>query len=128
VSGRIFDPQMAGGPIRALTTGRIRISNQAIDVVEWHLARFGADSPNHRMIQRLRDIASGKLKMTQTDLNFYTHELREFVRYRRLGWVSGQPSDPDDAYRLWNNAHSAALEDYGLREGPGILYHASVWP
>jgi hypothetical protein len=128
VSGRIFDPQMAGGPIRALTTGRIRISNQAIDVVEWHLTRFGADSPNHRMIQRLRDIASGKLKMTQTDLNFYTHELREFVRYRRLGWVSGQPSDPDDAYRLWNNAHSAALEDYGLREGPGILYHASVWP
>jgi hypothetical protein len=48
---------------------------------------------------------------TQTDLNFYTHELREYARYRALGYPAGQPIDPDAAYRLWNNAHTASLED-----------------
>jgi hypothetical protein len=33
-----------------------------------------------------------------------------------------------DNYVLWNNAHSATLADYGLVEGPGVLYHPSVAP
>lgn len=78
------------------------------------------------MVQRLRDIADGKLKATQTDLNFYSHELRESVRYRRLGQPTGQPLNRDAAYDLWNNAHTGTLEDYRLLERPGVLYHPSV--
>ena len=64
------------------------------------------------------------MQATAADLNFYTHELREFVRYRRLGFPTGAGGD----YGLWNNAHSATLADYGLVEGPGVLYHPSVAP
>lgn len=75
------------------------------------------------MLERLRGIQTGNLNATAADLNFYAHELRESVRYRKLGYRTGQPADPEAAYRLWNNAHTATLEDYGLREGPGVLYH-----
>ncbi len=61
-------------------------------------------------------------------MNFYTHELREFVRYRNLGYETGVPVDPDEAMRLWNNAHTSTLEDYRLSEGRGVLYHPSTYP
>jgi hypothetical protein len=126
ISGREFDPAAAGGPIRHLTSDQIKIQSRGIDVLEQHVARFGPDPANRAMIQRLRSIAAGRIRATKADLNFYSHELREFVRYRRLGWGNGQPPDGDAAYALWNNAHSAALEDYGLREGPEVLYHPNV--
>ncbi len=64
------------------------------------------------------------MQPSTADLNFYTHELREFVRYRQLGFATGGGDD----YDMWNNAHSATLADYGLVEGPGVLYHPSVVP
>ncbi len=128
VSGRMFRPDMAGGPVRHLTTDRIRMTEWGIDVVEVHLTRFGPDAANQAMVQRLREIAGGRLQPTQADVNFYAHELREFVRYRRLGWRTGQPPEAHGAYALWNHAHTATLEDYRVREGPGILYHPSVEP
>ncbi len=127
-SGREFDPTLAGGAIRQLTTDKIKITNLGIDVVEQHVARFGPDAANQAMIQRLRDIAAKRLQPAQVDLNFYSHELREFVRYRRLSWRTGQPNSIDDAHALWNNAHTATLEDYLLSEGPGVLYHPSIIP
>ena len=30
------------------------------------------------------------------------------------------------AYELWNNAHTATLEDYGLKEEFGVLFHLSI--
>ena len=79
------------------------------------------------MVERLRRIAAGEIQPTQADLNFYSHELREYVRYRNLGVPEGAQSLPGkDPYDLWNNAHTATLEDYGLREGPGVLYHPSA--
>jgi hypothetical protein len=119
---------MAGGAIRHLTTERIRMTDKGIDVVEAHLTRFGPDGANQAMVQRLREIAAGRRQPTHADVNFYAHELRELVRYRRLGWRTNQPPEAHDAYALWNNAHTATLEDYRLREGPGILYHPSVEP
>ena len=95
--------------------------------MEQHVARFGPDLPNQEMIRRLRDIAAGTVQPTRFDLNFYTHELREFVRYRRRGWQTGQPPDPDIAYDLWNHTHTAALEDYGP-PAHGALYHPDVEP
>ncbi|HEY1354334.1 MAG TPA: SpvB/TcaC N-terminal domain-containing protein [Ktedonobacteraceae bacterium] len=127
-SGRPFTPSEAGGPIRDLSTRGVRVTSRGIDVVERHLARFGSDPQNAASIQRLRDIAAGRTAATQADLNFYTHELREFVRYRNLGFPSGVPASEAQAHALWNNAHTAALEDYGLRQGVGVLYHPSTYP
>ncbi len=78
------------------------------------------------MVERLRSIATQTLVAEPVDLRFYTHELREYLRYNKLGYPTGQPTNPDDAYELWNNAHTATLEDYKLKEGFGILFHPSV--
>jgi hypothetical protein len=43
-------------------------------------------------------------------------QLREYVRYRNAGWPEGQPADDLEAYRLWNDLHTASLEDYGISE------------
>ena len=77
------------------------------------------------IISRLKSISNGKMPAEQVDLNFYTHELREYVRYRMLGWEKGVPSSSDEAYRLWNNTHTATLKYYGLNEKmiPNPLYH-----
>lgn len=122
-SGRDFDPTNAGGPVRVLSTDRIQITHRGVDVVERHVERFGPDPSNAGMVRRLHDIADGKIKPTKWDKNFYGHELREFVRYRRLGWPDGAPESPDAQLTLWNNTHTAALEDYGLNERLNSLYH-----
>ena len=81
------------------------------------------------MVGRLRAIADGKLPATAQDMNFYTHELREFVRYRRLGHRAGGEGN----YELWNDTHTATLEDYGLTEPPYAqrdghpLYHPDAF-
>jgi hypothetical protein len=126
-SGREFESGLAGGAIRRLSTRRVRVTERGVDVVERHVARFGPDAPNQAMIRRLRAVASGRRTATRFDLNFYTHELREFTRYRRLGWNTGQPPDPEAAYELWNHTHTAALEDYGL-PAAGALYDPEIAP
>jgi hypothetical protein len=75
------------------------------------------------MIERLRAITAERLEPTPIDRRFYTHELREFVRYRTLGYENGTPADPEAAHMLWNNTHTATLEDYGLPATPDALYH-----
>lgn len=60
---------------------------------------------------------------TQVDKNYYSHELREFTRYRKLGWKTGVPSSVDETSTLWNNTHTATLEDYGLSGLESELYH-----
>lgn len=74
------------------------------------------------MVLRLRDVAGGRMAPEPVDLNFYTHELREFVRYRQLGFRTGAGGN----YELWNNAHTATLADYRLESHVGLLYHPSV--
>jgi len=128
-SRRPFDPDEIGLPIspRQLSTDKVRITKKGVDRVEQHLSRFGPDPQNQAQLQRLRDIANDRIQPTQADLNNYTHELRELLRYDRLGFRDGVPTSPDEAYRLWNNAHTATLEDYGLKEGIGVLYHPSTY-
>ncbi|RZK16152.1 MAG: pyocin [Hymenobacter sp.] len=74
------------------------------------------------MITRLAQIAAGKLSSTDFDKRYYTHELREYERYRALGVPDG--SDP--GYEVWNDAHSATLEDYQLNERVQPLYHPDI--
>jgi uncharacterized protein YukE len=125
-AGRAFDPELAGGPIMKLAYLRVRFTPRAVAVVEAHLRRFTSggelDHPEHIMLDRLKEIASGRLEATVYDRRFYTHELREFVRYRRLGYPTGQPADVDHAYDLWNNAHTATLADYGINPAEEGLY------
>ena len=119
-----FDESIAGGPVRDLTTNRIRITARGIKAVEEHVARFGPDDTNSLMLERLRRIATGNLRATAQDLNFYAHELRELVRYRRLGWSRGVPADSDAAQNLWSQAHTATLGDYNLPlRADELLYH-----
>ncbi|MGC8640172.1 MAG: colicin [Isosphaeraceae bacterium] len=128
MTGREFDSTQAGGPVRQLSTGRIKVTDRGIDALERHIGRFGNDDANQVMVDRLRRIARGEIEPTQYDLNHYSHELREFVRYRRQGFPTGAGDD----YDLWNNAHTATLEDYGLRELDANrnrnLFHPDAWP
>ncbi|MBI2308441.1 MAG: LysM peptidoglycan-binding domain-containing protein [Rhodocyclales bacterium] len=127
-STREFDPAAAGGPLRELSADNIRFTESGVSVVEKHTARFGPDPANEYMTNRLRQISNGEIEATAVDRNFYSHELREYVRYRRQGWESGQPSDPAAAYRLWNNTHTATLEEYRIL-GPNTdprLYHPNA--
>lgn len=122
-SEREFELATAGGPIRRLTLDRVQITPRGVNVVERHLARFPADQDNAGMVQRLREVAAGTLEPTGWDQRFYTHELREFVRYRRLGWPDSEPADGEAARTLWNDTHTATLEDYGLKGRITDLYH-----
>jgi len=136
-SGRQFNPDEAGGPIQdpPLNPQDANITDEGIQQIQQHLSRFGDDPANNAMISRLQQIARGEIEPSPSDYNFYTHELDEFGRYTNLGYETGVPSDADAANAMWNNTHSAALEDYGLRDwipdGSGgrmyQLYDPAVW-
>jgi hypothetical protein len=124
-----WDEASAGGPVRHLSTDRIKITDRGIAVVEAHAGRFGPDRANGIMIERLKRISRGELRAASQDLNFYSHELREHVRYRRAGWPTGVPADSESAMNLWRQAHSGALGDYGLAlRSEALLYHPDSLP
>lgn len=127
ITSRPFEIEHAGGPIEYLTTEGVEVTHEGIQIVEKHVSRFGEDPGNIFMINRLKKIANGKLPAEQVDLNYYTHECREYQRYCNLGWETGQPIDYDESHRLWNNAHTATLEDYRITGDD--LYHkdAPTW-
>ncbi len=75
------------------------------------------------MIDRLEKILSGELQVTETDRRFYTHEIRELERYRNLGIKDGKiPRSEAEQNEVWNNTHTAALEDYKINEEVQPLY------
>lgn len=127
ISRREYDPDKIGTPIRNLSTDNVKVTPRGVDFVEKHISRFDKSKANEIMVQRLRDIADGKITATQQDLNFYTHELRESIRYKQLGFSTGQPNNADAAHDLWNNAHTPTLEEYRIRENNSLindpLYH-----
>jgi hypothetical protein len=126
-SGRPFNPSKAGGKILNLSYQNVKITDKGVALVEAHVRRFDpVGEAELKMVERLRSIATQTLVAEPVDLRFYTHELREYLRYKKLGYPTGQPTNPDDAYELWNNAHTATLEDYKLKEGFGVLFHPSV--
>lgn len=129
-SGRPYDPERIGRPrtLRTLSFRQVRLTLKGIEVVNAHVARFGEDAYRERMmLERLsRARTGGGHLFTPTLKRFYAHELREFVRYRSIGWKHGQPADRDEAYALWNHTHTAALEEYQLREGPGVLHDVDL--
>ena len=126
-TSRPFDLENAGGPIEYLTTEGVNITYEGISIVEKHISRFDPDPGNDFMIGRLKKIAGGEILPEQVDLNYYTHECREYQRYCNLGSETGRPADNLEAYNLWNNTHTATLEDYRITGND--LYHpdAPLW-
>ncbi len=126
-SNRPYDPDNAGGPIRRSDWRTAQIDESGISDVRTHVGRFDDDPANAAMIDRLDRISRGELAPTDYDLRYYTHEMRELERYRNLGI----PDGVDPGYDVWNNAHTATLEDFGLSDldanGNSILYHPSTW-
>ena len=126
-SGRDFDPEAAGGPIQQLDAGKARITVEGVQEVAAHLQRFtgggSLDAPEQGMLDRLTSIAAGDMKPTSYDRNFFTHELDEAGRYAKLGFgpESGVDLGTADMYDVWNDVHTAALEDYGIR-GADLFY------
>lgn len=119
-SGRDFNPEQAGGPILDLDWRTAVITQAGIDAVKLHIARLDQSDANEIMIQRLEKILSGHWEFTDTDLRYYTHEVRELERFRALGM--GDDFKPDRESPLWNNAHTATLEDFKLRDDETLLY------
>lgn len=75
------------------------------------------------MLDRLTSIADGHMEPTSYDQNFYTHELDEAGRYAQLGYgpESGADLGSSEMYDVWNNVHTASLEDYGI-SGADLFY------
>jgi hypothetical protein len=126
-SGREFDPEAAGGPLRRLDASTADITNEGVRAVAAHLQRFAGDGtlepPEQGMLDRLTSIADGHMEATSYDQNFYTHELDEAGRYAQLGYgpESGTDLGSSEMYDVWNNVHTASLEDYGV-SGADLFY------
>ncbi len=119
-SGRDYNKDKAGGPIQNLDWKEATIDRAGVDKVKLHAGRFGESPDNKVMIERLEKILTGELQVTDTDKRYYTHEIRELERYRNLGVKDG--TVPDNAKEVWNNTHTATLEDYKLNEKNDPLY------
>ncbi|EKY3120494.1 hypothetical protein SMY46_000281 [Cronobacter turicensis] len=119
-SDRQFEPELAGGPIENLTTDGVEITHEGIEIVEKHVSRFEYDPANDVMVSRLKNIVEGNIFPEKVDLNYYTHECREYERYCNLGWETGEPEGVA-GYDLWNNAHTATLEDFRIKDSD--LFH-----
>ncbi|EJJ4276267.1 pyocin, partial [Salmonella enterica] len=119
-SGRDYNSDKAGGPIQDLDWKTATIDREGVDKVKLHTGRFGESPENVVMIDRLEKILKGELQPTDTDKRFYTHEIRELERYRALGIADG--TVPENGYEVWNNTHTATLEDYKLSSDETLLY------
>ena len=126
---RSFDLNNCGGKILDLDWANTKITNEGIEVVKKHIGRFEDVEANRKMIKRLEDILSNKIEITDYDKRFYTHEIREFERYKALGYENTLQKNITEN-DIYNNAHSATLEDYKINEldlnGNRQLYHPDI--
>ncbi|MEF3107703.1 S-type pyocin domain-containing protein [Raoultella sp. WB_B2P2-3] len=122
-SGRPYHTDSAGGPIQNLDWKTAVIDRAGVDKVKLHTGRFESTPENKVMIDRLEKILKGELQVTDTDKRFYTHEIRELERYRNLGIKDGEvPKSVLEQKSVWNNTHTATLEDYKINEKEQALY------
>ncbi|MEY1089081.1 colicin-like bacteriocin tRNase domain-containing protein [Morganella morganii] len=123
-SGRNYHTERAGGPIEVLDWRIAVIDREGVDKVRLHISRFGSSADNDIMLERLEYILTGTFPATDTDKRFYTHEIRELERYRNLGIKDGVR--PENGGEVWNNTHTATLEDYQLSSDKALLYTAEA--
>lgn len=123
-SGRDFNPEQTGGPTMNLEWNPATASQEGVDLVKLHTSRFPSSDANKVMIDRLERVLKGELDMTDTDKRYYTHEIRELERFRALGYNDSEV--PDENSSIWNNVHTATLEDYKLKDDETLLYTAEA--
>ncbi|WP_448106357.1 S-type pyocin domain-containing protein [Pseudomonas azerbaijanoccidentalis] len=119
-SGRDFNPEQTGGEVLEGEWEPAIASQEGIHIVKLHASKFPQSDANDVMIDRLERVLRGELEMTDTDKRFYTHEIREFERFKALGYGDTEMPDPDSP--VWNNVHTATLEDFKLKDDPSLLY------
>ncbi|ECG8633830.1 pyocin [Salmonella enterica subsp. salamae] len=119
-SGRDYNTDKAGGPVQELDWKTATIDREGVDRVKLHTGRFESTPENVVMIDRLEKILKGDIQATDTDKRYYTHEIRELERYRALGIADGTVPENND--EVWNNTHTATLEDYKLSSDETLLY------
>lgn len=83
---RDFDINNCGGEILNLDWQHIEIFDEGLDMVKAHLERFESVEANRKMINRLEKIIDKEIPATDWDRRFYTHEIREYRRYKNLGY------------------------------------------
>lgn len=125
-SKRPFDINNCGGKILSLDWKNIKIQSEGIEIIKTHLTRFDDSLANQKMIERLEKIQKGEIKTTDYDKRFYTHEIREYQRYKNIGVKDGT-----NPYYVWDNTHSATLEDFKIyeldKDRNSILYHPETY-
>ncbi len=114
---RDYNTYKAGGPIQNLDWKGATIGGVGIDKVKLHTGRFAESDANKVMIDRPEKILKGEFAATDIDKRFYTHEIRELERYRAVGVPDGVEDE-----NVWNDAHTATLEDYKVNEKTQPLY------
>ena len=87
--------------------------------VKLYTGRLDYSAANDVMIGRLEKILAGEL--TDIDKRYYTHEIRELERYRAIGVEDG-PVPDEIKDEVWNNAHTATLEDFQLKDDWRLFY------
>lgn len=85
-SKRDFDINNCGGKILNLKWKNAKITKDGIAIVKKHLSRFEEVPANIKMVKRLEEIEANKIKITDYDKRFYTHEIRESERFIRDPW------------------------------------------
>lgn len=124
-SNRPFKPQKSGGRILNLSWKNAEITKEGIEIVKRHLSRFDDVTANRKMIARLEKIEKKEIPITDWDKRYYTHELREYERYKKIGVKDGINLE-----EIYNDAHTATLEDYKISEydnnGKDNIYHPDV--
>lgn len=81
-------------------SGRFIIGKKTLEKVTKHLKQFGEAPENSIMLKRMEEIANGKRKATDIDINFAKHELRE--------------SEMMKNGMTYEEAHYAVLEEQGM--------------
>jgi hypothetical protein len=106
--------------LQKVTTPMIDENNQKNSL---HLPAIRSNA-DRIMIERLENILRGTLEITDTDNRFYAHRLRTLERFRAMGIADD--FIPKKNPSIWNNAHSAALEDYKLGNDESLRYTAEA--
>lgn len=90
-----------------------------VEVAETKIEGKGS-AANLIMIKRLDAILERKLEMTDTDRRFYAYSLRMMERFRAMGFADDYI--PKSNPSLWNNLHTATLEDFKLSDDESLRY------
>jgi hypothetical protein len=98
---------------------KIRPTQEAVELIQKHLAKFGDDAPNKAMLERIKNgLAAGRL-LEGADAHFYAHEFVEQGVMNEL--MQGEHYTFNEAYKV---AHQYTLDLY--RASPYSLYHIDV--